>query len=49
MQTDRILTAALAAISATVVWALLAGRDQWPLVVLYWVVLTVKNTGGTRR
>ena len=40
---SAMLVLALAAIAMTVCAGLAAGRNMWPWIVAYWVVLTVKN------
>ena len=37
-----ILQLILCLIAGTVAWGLYKRRNMWPLIVLYWVVLTVK-------
>ena len=40
---SSLLVIALAAIAAAVAVGMLAGLSMWPVIILYWSVLTVKN------
>ena len=40
---SQLLVLALAAIAAAVSIVLIAGGVAWPLIIVYWLVLTAKN------
>lgn len=39
----------LTILSAMITILLAAGEQPWPLIIAYWLVLTVKNAGETLR